>query len=148
MRVFRLLAFTWWVRAAKLCAWGRLFLMLWWLDTLFSLWWVVYEKALRVRDLRQFLALGIVDMGGCWPARNTCFRCLAPLGTVPQPQSRSEPPRENQFPGRAPQPSGGGNPTYRKPAPQAASVPPTSGKNSAPGKGMPWRWSRRCVAGA
>ena len=38
-------------------------------------------------------------------------------GTVPQPHSRSKPPRENQFPGRSPQPSGGVNPTYRKPAP-------------------------------
>ena len=23
----------------------------------------------------------VCDMGGCWPARNTCFRCLAPRGT-------------------------------------------------------------------
>ena len=60
VRVFLLLAFTWWVRAAKLCAWGRLFLTLVWLDTLLSLWWVVYEEALHVRDLRQFLAPGIV----------------------------------------------------------------------------------------
>ena len=73
-------------------------------------------------------------MGGCWPARNTCFRCLAPRGTVPQ-QSRSKPPRENQFPGRSPQPSGGGNPTYRKPAPQAASVPPSIGRSSSQVKG-------------
>ena len=77
----------------------------------------------------------VCDMGGCWPARNTCFRCLAPRGTVPQPQSRSKPPRENQFPGRSPQPSGGGNPTYSKPAPQVASVPPTSCRSSAPVKG-------------
>ena len=68
-------------------------------------------------------------------------------GTVPQPQSRSKPPRENQFPGRSPQPSGGGNPTYRKPAPQAASVP-TGGRSSAPvrgdcvgvGEGIAWIW--------
>ena len=64
-----------------------------------------------------------------------CFRCLAPRGTVPQPLSRSTPPRENQFPGRSPQPSGGINPTYRKPAPQAASVPFASGKSSAPVEG-------------
>ena len=76
----------------------------------------------------------VCDMGGCWPARNTCFRCLAPRGTVPQ-QSRSKPPRENQFPGRSPQPSGGGNPTYRKPAPQAASVPPSIGRSSSQVKG-------------
>ena len=136
--VFRLLAFTWWVRAAKLCAWGRLFLMLGWLDTLFSLWWVVYEEALRVRDLRQFLALGIVTCvtwEGAGQRGTRVFRCLALWGTVPQPQSRSEPPRENQFPKRSPQPSGGVNPTYRKPAPQAASVPLTSGKSSAPVKG-------------
>ena len=77
----------------------------------------------------------VCDMGGCWPARNTCFRCLAPRGTVPQPQSRSKPPRENQFPGRSPQPSGGGNPTYRKLAPQVASVPPTNGRSPTPVKG-------------
>ena len=85
----------------------------------------------------------VCDMGGCWPARNTCFRCLAPRGTVPQPQSRSEPPRENQFPVQSPQPSGGVNPTYRKLAPQAASVPPTGGNLDAAVKGM--LWSRRCV---
>ena len=59
----------------------------------------------------------VCDMGVCWPKRNTCYRCLASRGTVPQPHSRSKPPRENQFPGRSPQPSGGVNPTYRKPAP-------------------------------
>ena len=45
VRVSRLLAFTWWVRPAKLCAWGLLFLMQGWLITLFFLWWVVYEEA-------------------------------------------------------------------------------------------------------
>ena len=54
---------------------------------------------------------------------------------MPQPQSRSKPPRENQFLGRSPHPSGGGNPTYRKPAPPVASVPPTNGRSSAPVKG-------------
>ena len=54
---------------------------------------------------------------------------------MPQPQSRSKPPRENQFPGRSPQPSGGGDPTYRKPATQVASVPPTNGRSPAPVKG-------------
>ena len=77
----------------------------------------------------------VCDMGFCWPARNTCSRCLAPRGTVPQPQSRSKPPRENQFPERSPQPGGGGNPTYRKPVPQVASVPPSNGRSSAPVKG-------------
>ena len=54
---------------------------------------------------------------------------------MPQPHSRSKPPRETQFPGRSPQPCGGVNPTYRKLAPQASSVPPANGKFSAPVKG-------------
>ena len=77
----------------------------------------------------------VCDMGGCRPARNTCFRCLAPRGTVPQPQSRSKPPRDNQFPGRSPQPSGGGNPTYRKPALEAVLVPFSIDRSSSPVKG-------------
>ena len=54
---------------------------------------------------------------------------------MPQPQNRSKPPRENQFRGRSAQPSGGGNPTHRKPIPRAATVPPTGGKSNAPVKG-------------
>ena len=32
----------------------------------------------------------VCDMGGCWPARNSCFRCLAPRRTVPQSQKSLE----------------------------------------------------------
>ena len=39
------------------------------------------------------------------------------------------------FRGDSPQPSGAVNPTYRKPTPQAATVPPTGGKPNAPVKG-------------
>ena len=41
------------------------------------------------------------------------------------------------FRGVPPQPSGGGNPTYRNPAPQVASVPPTGGRSCS--------GERRCV---
>ena len=42
------------------------------------------------------------NLGGCWPSRNTCFRCLAPRGcSAPLPKPRHQ--RETEALGRAPQ---------------------------------------------
>ena len=54
------------------------------------------------------------NMGGWWPSRNVYFKCLMPRNSQPGQRGRPHPPRENQFLVRAPQATGGGNPTYRK----------------------------------
>ena len=64
----------------------------------------------------------VCQRGGCWPARMTCFRCgisRKDSDAVNTPQV--VPPRERQFPGRAPaQERSAGCPTERKPPPQSA----------------------------
>ena len=53
------------------------------------------------------------NLGGCWPSRNTCFRCLAPRGSsAPLPKPRHQ--RETQALGRAPQRSPAVEPTQRR----------------------------------
>ena len=141
MRVFRLLASTWWVGAAKRCAKGRHCATQGW--GLSSLHGWSSSRRLFTSEASAFswlLALLHVKHGRCAGQRgggNTCFRCLAPRVSQPDPRGRPKPPRESQFPWRSPQTVGGGNPTYRKAAPQASSEPPP--------REMLWRWSRHCV---
>ena len=51
------------------------------------------------------------NLGGCWPARNTCFQCLAPRGETAPVASR-RPQLEDQALGRAPQRSPAVEPTH------------------------------------
>ena len=71
------------------------------------------------------------NLGGCWPSRNMCFRCLAPRGaTLPAGNRRQQ--RETHALGRAPQRSPAVEPTQRRsstsgPPPDSAApqvVPP------------------------
>ena len=68
---------------------------------------------------------------GCWPTKNTCFRCgtVRPTSPLPPgpvlPNSRpARAPREQRHPGRVPGNSASGCPTERRtPPPQASSAP-------------------------
>ena len=60
------------------------------------------------------------NLEGCWPSRNTCFRCLAPRGASPSAGNRRQQ-RENQALGRAPQRSPAVEPMHRR---ASASDPP------------------------
>ena len=80
---------------------------------------------------------------GCWPTKNTCFRCgtMRPNSPLPPgpvlPNSRpARAPREQRHPGRAPGVSPSGCPTERRTppphvssAPSAPSVPAAAGLN-------------------
>ena len=80
---------------------------------------------------------------GCWPTKNTCFRCgtVRPTSPLPSglvlPNSRpARAPREQRHPGRVPGNSPSGCPTERRTppphvssAPSPPSVPATGGQN-------------------
>ena len=53
------------------------------------------------------------NFGGCWPSRNTCFRCLALPGASPPAGNRRQQ-RETQALDRAPQRSPAVEPTHRR----------------------------------
>ena len=68
------------------------------------------------------------NMGGCWPSRNVCFRCLAPRPTNGPRFSSPTPARETQHLGRAPQVQRTGNPTFRRGTVQPQPQPVHKGK--------------------
>ena len=68
------------------------------------------------------------NMGGCWPSRNVCFRCLAPRPLNEPHFSSPTPARETQHLGRAPQAQRTGNPTFRRGTVQPQSQPVHKGK--------------------
>ena len=63
----------------------------------------------------------VCNMGGCWPVRQSCFRCGSARGTGPSIPAG----REMRYPGEG---SGGsvniGNPTTRQPKPKPGTVGP------------------------
>ena len=78
---------------------------------------------------------------GCWPTKNTCFRCGTARPNSPLPPwpvlNNSRParaPREQRHPGRVPGNSASGCPTERRtPPPQASSAPPPPSVPAAEG---------------
>ena len=64
------------------------------------------------------------NLGGCWPVRDYCFRCL----TLRFANAR-RPPRESHFPGRPTHHGVSRKPTMRAPRPQPA---PKSGPRPSP----------------
>ena len=64
------------------------------------------------------------NVGGCWPGRDYCFRCLTPRFA-----NTRRPPRESHFPGRPVQHVVSREPTIRAPRPQLA---PKSGPRPSP----------------
>ena len=65
-----------------------------------------------------------VCLGGCWPGRDHCFRCLTPRFANARMQ-----PRESHFPGRPAHRGVSREPTMRAPRPQLA---PKSGPRPSP----------------
>ena len=68
------------------------------------------------------------NMGGCWPSRNVCFRCLAPRPMNGPRFSSPTPAGETQHLGRAPQVQRTGNPTFRRGTVQPQPQPVHKGK--------------------
>ena len=96
----------------------------------------------------------VCNLGGCWPSRNTCFRCLAPRGSSASlPKLRHQ--RETQALGRAPQRSPAVKPTQRRAStsvPGAAAprvVPPRvpAGNGNGGAQAVLWALGRFTGAG-
>ena len=66
----------------------------------------------------------VCNLGGCWPGRDHCFRCLTPRFA-----NARRPPRESHFPGRPTHHGVSREPTIRAPRPQPA---PKSGRRPSP----------------
>ena len=74
------------------------------------------------------------NMGGCWPVRQSCFRCGSARGTGPSFPAG----REMRYPGRgAGGPVSNGNPSTRQPRPK----PRTVGPQPSPQSDLPQRSS-------